>query len=77
MLTDMATSLLRGHAGVWALLAIAVDGTPVGVLTLNECAAIYAGGKFGEISELYVSPNYRSLGIGVRLVDEAVAFGRN
>ena len=29
---------------------------PVGILTLYECAAVYALGRFGEISELYVAP---------------------
>ena len=51
---------------------IAYDrGRPVGVLMLNECAAIYAGGRFGEITELYVAPEYRSRGIAPRLIEEA------
>ncbi|MDP4034560.1 MAG: GNAT family N-acetyltransferase, partial [Pseudorhodobacter sp.] len=47
------TKTVLAGTGVVAVLAL-VDGTPVGVMTLNECAAIYAGGTFGEISELYV-----------------------
>ena len=43
----------------------------VGVLTLNECAAIYTGGKFGEIPELYVELNLRSAGIGPMLLEAA------
>ncbi|WP_084456957.1 GNAT family N-acetyltransferase [Desulfogranum mediterraneum] len=46
-------------------------GRAVGVITLNECAAIYAGGVFGEISELYVLPGHRSRSIGRRLLDAA------
>jgi GNAT superfamily N-acetyltransferase len=38
---------------------------------MNECAAIYAGGKFGEISELYVRPEYRSNGVAARLLEAA------
>jgi GNAT superfamily N-acetyltransferase len=75
--TQVAEKLLLGHPRVWALLAIAKDGEPAGVLTLNECAAIYAGGVFGEISEIYVCPEYRSAGLGAKLVDAAVGFGRN
>jgi GNAT superfamily N-acetyltransferase len=45
------------------------------VLTLNACAAIYAGGRFGEITELYVRPELRSEGIGTRLIHAARVFG--
>lgn len=41
---------------------------PVGVITLHESAAIYAGGLFAEISELFVKPKYRSNGIGKKLI---------
>lgn len=44
---------------------------------LNECTAIYAGGKFDEISEFYVAPRHRSAGVGALLVDAAADFGRN
>lgn len=51
---------------------IATEGTkPLGVIVLNECAAIYAGGHFGEISELYVYPEHRSKGIAAQLVRAA------
>lgn len=51
---------------------IASEGSkPLGVILLNECAAIYAGGKFGEISELYVDPKHRSKGVAAQLVDTA------
>jgi GNAT superfamily N-acetyltransferase len=43
----------------------------VAVVTLHHCAAIYAGGEFGEISELYVSGDYRSHQIGQKLLDAA------
>lgn len=48
-----------------------IDTNPVGVLMLNECAAIYAGGRFGEITELYVKPEHRSRGIATVLITEA------
>ncbi|VCU58913.1 Acetyltransferase, GNAT family [Tritonibacter mobilis] len=48
------------------------EGQPLGVVVLNECAAIYAGGEFGEITELYVRPEARSLGVAARLVEAAI-----
>lgn len=60
---------------LFALLA--KDGRePVGVLTLHQCAAIYAGGIFGEISELYVDPDYRSKRVGQLLLEAAIEKGR-
>jgi GNAT superfamily N-acetyltransferase len=47
------------------------------LLALNECAAIYAGGFFGEIADVYVLPPLRSAGIGGLLINAAVKFGRN
>ncbi|MFN4155542.1 MAG: GNAT family N-acetyltransferase [Paracoccaceae bacterium] len=61
-------------AGTGVVAAIAwVNEEPVGVMTLNECAAIYAGGTFGEISELYIRPDMRSKGIAGHLLDHAQA----
>jgi GNAT superfamily N-acetyltransferase len=73
---DAARRLLKGSAGVWSYLAMTSDDRDVGVITLNECAAIYAGGRFGEISEFYVVPDFRSAGVGARLIEAAIAFGR-
>ena len=63
-------------AGDVAALLVLVDGRPAGVLTLSQCAAIYAGGRFGEITELYVGPDDRSAGLGRRLIEAAVAHAR-
>src|SRR6266571_388173 len=75
-LAPAVRKLLREGIGYWAFLAHVGNGTPVGVITLNECAAIYAFGHFGEISELYVVPEHRSGGVGAALVDAAIEFGR-
>lgn len=48
-----------------------IGDEPVGALTVNECAAIYAGGTFGEISELYVLPEMRSKGVAPNLLRHA------
>jgi predicted S18 family serine protease len=49
------TKDLLNSSKIWAFLA-KKNETFIGVITLHECAAIYAGGVFGEISELYVKP---------------------
>jgi GNAT superfamily N-acetyltransferase len=60
-----------------ALLANAPGGAIGGVVGLNECKAIYAHGAFGEIAELYVEPDFRSEGVGGRLIDAAVTLGES
>lgn len=74
--TMTARRLLEGDAKVWALIA-ETDGEAVGVLMLNECAAIYAGGAFGEITELYVAPEHRAAGAGAELIAAAEDFARS
>jgi GNAT superfamily N-acetyltransferase len=67
-------------SGSWGrfipLLATDDEGMPLGVLTLSEGFAIYAGGAYGVIDEMYVRPPYRSQGIGTRLVEEAMTIAR-
>jgi GNAT superfamily N-acetyltransferase len=64
-------------ADVNAVAVIACEGDePVGVIVLNQCTAIYAGGKFGVITELYIRPDMRSRGIAPHLIAVALAEGR-
>jgi ribosomal protein S18 acetylase RimI-like enzyme len=49
--------------------------TPIAVVTLSETYALYAGGKIGVIQEFYVSPDFRSSGIGSMLIDQVKKFG--
>ena len=65
----VARQLLAGQQ-VIGLLAER-ERRAVGVMMLSRCAAIYAGGAFGEISELYVDPAYRSRGVAAQLLDHA------
>jgi GNAT superfamily N-acetyltransferase len=67
---------LLGGSTVWALLAETDEGKPAGVLTLNACAAVYAGGYFGEITELFVRPALRRQRVGKQLLDAAIEFGK-
>ncbi len=43
---------------------------------LGECAAVYAGGVFGVITELYVVPEHRSEGVAPPLIEAAREFGK-
>lgn len=70
-----ATEKMLLHPNYWVLIAYA-DENPVGVVGLNECAAIYAVGCFGEITELYVLPEYRSFAVGAKLIEAALEFGK-
>jgi GNAT superfamily N-acetyltransferase len=54
-----------------AFLAINETEEVVGILTLGESCAVYAGGKFGVIHEFYISPERRSQGIGKLLLEKA------
>ena len=49
---------------------------PIGVMMISESAAIYAGGLFGVITELYVVPRKRSAGAARMLVDAGATLGR-
>jgi GNAT superfamily N-acetyltransferase len=73
----VARNLLSKNSPVWAFVAKNSNDELVGVLTLNECAAIYSYGNFGEISELYVESAERSSGVGAKLIEAATEFGRN
>jgi len=69
------TDGLLKSSKISAFLALC-GNQPIGVITLHECAAIYAGGVFGEISELYVKPEYRSLKVGALLLNSALEKGK-
>ena len=59
-----------------AILAKESNGVAVGVLILTQCFALYAGGEYGVIDELYVRPEYRGQDIERMLLDEAVAISQ-
>ena len=59
-----------------AFLAQTDTGEAAGVVTVMEAFAIYAGGDYGIIDEMYVAPPYRSRGVGRQLIDAVKAHGR-
>lgn len=67
--------VLRDSERTFGFVAHAGDQL-MGVLMLTEGVAVYAGGVFGQITELYVEPEYRSQGIASLLVRRATQFGR-
>ena len=72
-----AQKLLQPNSGFLAWLATNDMGDAVGLMTLNRRTALYAGGAFGEIVELYVAPEMRSSGLGKRLIETAVSFAHS
>ena len=67
--SELGQSLVSGR--FVALLARHDDGEAIGVLTLSETFAIYAGGRCGVIEEMYVRPAFREKGVGRALLEWA------
>ena len=59
-----------------AFLAESPSRSPLGVITLAECPALYVAGHIGWIQELYVAPEARSLGTGHQLIAAAINYGQ-
>ena len=59
-----------------AFLAENANGETVGIATVSESFALYANGRYGIINEMYVAPEYRSEGVGARLLDAVADYGR-
>lgn len=57
------------------ILGVSEDG-PVALACVAESYALYAGGKIGIIQEFYVKPEFRSRGIGSKLIDAVFEFGK-
>jgi GNAT superfamily N-acetyltransferase len=65
-----------GPGRLLAVLAKDPSGVAVGVLTLTQSFALYAGGEYGVIDEMYVRPEYRGQDLERQLLDEAVAIAQ-
>jgi GNAT superfamily N-acetyltransferase len=72
---SIAEAVLNQTSRSFGYLALE-DDSPVGVLLMTERMSIYAGGAFGQITELYVRPECRFGGVAAALVREAAKFGK-
>ena len=68
--------LERHRDRLTAFLARDESGEAVGVVTAVACFAIYAGGEYGVINEMYVAPAHRARGVGRRLIEAVKEHGR-
>lgn len=73
---DAEPGSASGYGRFLALLAKDESGDAIGVLTLSASFALYAGGEYGVIDEMYVRPEYRCRGAGRQLLEAAVAIAR-
>lgn len=53
-----------------ALLALDDNQDALGIITVGESGAVYAGGAFGVIHEFYIVPEMRSNGLGNQLIEK-------
>lgn len=60
-----------------AFIACSDSVQVIGVITLVEGCALYAGGLMGIIPEFYVDPEWRSRGVGTALAKAARAHARS
>jgi GNAT superfamily N-acetyltransferase len=54
----------------FAFLALDDRQNVLGILTVGESGAVYAGGLFGIIHEFYIVPEMRSSGLGNQLIEK-------
>jgi GNAT superfamily N-acetyltransferase len=59
-----------------AFMAYNENHQPIGIITLAEGFAFYAGGNFGIINELYITPDHRSQKVGQQLLNKVKEYGR-
>jgi len=77
---DLSTTVQRCREllnnGHYAVIIGFKEESPIAVATLTETYALYAGGKIGVVQEFYVSPEFRSAGVGSMLVEQIQSFAK-
>ncbi len=63
-------------AGHYSALIGFINNEPIAVVTMTETYALYVSGKIGVIQEFYVSPEFRSSGIGSMIIEQVQTFGK-
>ncbi len=74
--TRLEAALENGRCVVFLAHGPDTDSEPLGFLALCEAFALYAEGAFGIVTELYVRPPHRGLGVGSALLAVARDHGR-
>ncbi len=72
---DMISQLMQNNRTT-VLLSIDENDNALGFATLTETQAIYAGGNYGVIDEMYVDPEFRSLKVGNALIAAIKEIGK-
>lgn len=77
---DLTNTIQRCHQlmmdGHYSVIIGEYQNKPVAVVTMAETYALYAGGKIGVLQEFYITPEYRSCGIGAMLIEQVRDHGK-
>jgi GNAT superfamily N-acetyltransferase len=73
---DWRAQLHADEPAHWAFVGDRGGGSPIVFATLAESFAVFAGGRYGIINELWVAAETRSAGVGALMIDHLAEFGR-
>ncbi len=73
---DKCQYLLEQDDKYHAFIARGETGHPVGLITLHENDALFCASAFAEVMEFFIAPDYRSKGLGKRMLDEVIEFSK-
>jgi GNAT superfamily N-acetyltransferase len=74
--SDLQEQLRREAPAHWAFVGERGGTEPLVFATLAESFAVFAGGRYGIINELWVHQGSRSAGVGAEMIDHLAEFGR-